>query len=127
MTYEQFTKNIKWGQTTAFVYKEIALTFDSPNRYNYVLCEINENVFANAPKDGYEITGIDDFPVVKEVIIDNFLEDWKPAAGMFDEGYKFIKRHIESGEAKIGWWHEPYKCGSDEYKIAIYMLILPTD
>ena len=111
MNYQDFCKQITFGDTTAFVY-------DQPNsRYQYSSGEINEDIFANAPADGYNIVGINDLQEVKEVVSDNFLSEIRPASGVEDEGYNSVKEAIESGTAKIGYWNEGMT--------TTYMLILP--
>lgn len=111
MNYQEFCKQINFGDTTAFVY-------DQPSsRYQYSSGVIDDDIFANAPTDGYIIVGINDLPDVKEVIFDNFLIELKPASNIEDEGYNSVKQAIEDGTAKIGYWSEG--------DTTTYMLILP--
>lgn len=118
MTYQEFTKNIEFGNTTAFVY-------DSPNnRYNYSSGEICDEVFDNVDSDTeFTIVGIDELPEVKEVIIDNFLSEIAPAAGIEDEGYNMVKKQLNNGKAKVGYWDEETHYG-DTFTTRTYMLIL---
>lgn len=119
MTYKEFTKEITFGDFTAFVY-------DAPNnRYNYASDEITVDIFDNVTSDTeFHITGINSLPEVKEVIIDNFLSEIAPAAGIEDEGYDNIKANIEQGLAKVGYWEEETKYGPDTITTTVYMLIL---
>jgi len=119
MTYQEFTKNIEFGNTTAFVY-------DSPNnRYNYSSGEICDEVFDNIDSDTeFTIVGIDELPEVKEVIVDNFLSEIAPAAGIEDEGYNMVKKQLNNGKAKVGYWDEETNYGPDTFTTRTYMLIL---
>lgn len=112
MKYNEFIKNIEFGNATAFVY-------DSPNnRYIYSNGEITEDTFENVTDETeFEIVGINELPEVKEVIVDNFLSELEPAANVEDDEYNEIKRRLETGDAKIGYWSE--NDGNDD----IYMLI----
>ncbi len=112
MKYNEFIKNIEFGNTTAFVY-------DSPNnRYIYSSGEITEDTFESVTDETeFEIVGINELPEVKEVIVDNFLSELEPAANVEDDEYNEIKKRLETGDAKIGYWSE--NDGNDD----IYMLI----
>lgn len=112
MKYKEFINNIKFGNATAFVY-------DSPNnRYIYSNGEITEGTFVNVTEDTvFEIVGVNDLPEVKRVIVDNFLPELEPAANVEDDEYNEIKKRLEKGDAKIGYWLE--NDGNDN----IYMLI----
>jgi len=112
MEYNEFIKNIEFGNTTAFVY-------DSPNnRYVYSSGEITESTFENVTdKTEFEIVGLNELPLVKEVIVDNFLSELEPAMNIEDDEYTEIKKRLETGDAKIGYWSE--NDGNDD----IYMLI----
>ena len=119
MTYQEFRKNIEFGNTTAFV-------FDAPNnRYNYSSGEIYDDVFDNITSETeFRIVGIDEYPEVKQVIIDNFLPEIEPAAGIQDDGYDSVKKQLNNGKAKLGIWDEETKYGPDEFTTTTYMLIL---
>ena len=112
MKYNEFIQNIKFGNATAFVY-------DSPNnRFVYSNGEITEDTFENVTEDTvFEIVGINELSEVKKVIVDNFLSDLEPAANVIDDEYNEIKKRLETGDAKIGYWSE--NGGND----VIYMLI----
>jgi hypothetical protein len=112
MKYKEFIKNVEFGSTTAFVY-------DSPNnRYVYSSGEITESTFENITDETeFEIVCINKLPEVKEVIVDNFLSELEPAQGVEDDGYNEVKKRLETGDAKIGYWSE--NDGNDD----IYMLI----
>ena len=112
MKYNEFIKSIEFGNATAFVY-------DSPNnRYIYSNGEITEDTFENVTDETeFEIVGINELPEVKEVIVDNFLPELEPAANVEDDEYNEIKKRLETGNAKIGYWSE--NDGNDD----IYMLI----
>lgn len=116
MTYQEFTKNIEFGNTTAFVY-------DAPNnRYNYSSGEIYEKIFDNTTSEtDFRIAGIDEYPEVKQVIIDNFLSDIAPAANVQDDGYDSVKKQLVNGKAKLGIWKEKNKSFTTT---TTYMLIL---
>ena len=119
MTYQEFTEELTFGDYTAFV-------FDAPNnRYNYSSGEITDEIFDNVTSDTeFHVTGINSLPEVKEVIIDNFLSELAPAAGIEDEGYNNIKADIEQGWAKVGYWEEETKYGPDTITTTVYVLIL---
>jgi hypothetical protein len=110
MKYNEFIKNIKFGDTTAFVY-------DSPNnRYTYASGEITEDIFNNISNETeFKICNINDLPDVKSVMVENFLAELEPAENVEDDGYTEIKRKLEAGNAKIGCWEND---GND-----VYMLI----
>ena len=112
MKYNEFINNIEFGKATAFVY-------DSPNnRFVYSNGEISEDTFENVTEDTvFEIVGINELSEVKKVIVDNFLSDLEPAANVIDDEYNEIKKRLETGDAKIGYWSE--NGGND----VIYMLI----
>jgi len=119
MTYQEFIKNINFGDTTAFVY-------DAPNnRYNYASGEIYDGVFDNVTTDtNFSIVGINELPQVKEAIVENFLAELEPAPGVEDEGYEAVKAALESGSARIGYWDNETKYGPDTFTTTTYMLIL---
>jgi len=119
MTYREFINNIEFGNTTAFV-------FDAPNnRYLYTSGEICEETFENVHSDTeFTIVGIDELPKVKEVIIDNFLSEIAPAANVVDEGYEIVKKQLNEGLAKVGYWDEETHNGPDTFTTRTYMLIL---
>ena len=112
MKYNEFINNIEFGNATAFVY-------DLPNnRYIYSSGEITEGTFENVTEDTvFKIVGINELPEVKKVIVDNFLPELEPAANVEDDEYNEIKKRLETGNAKIGYWSE--NDGNDN----IYMLI----
>lgn len=112
MKYNEFINNIKFGIATAFVY-------DSPNnRYIYSSGEITEDTFESVTDETeFEIVGINELSEVKEVIVDNFLSELEPAANVEDDEYNEIKKSLETGDAKIGYWSE------NDGKDNIYMLI----
>ena len=112
MKYNEFIKNIEFGNTTAFIY-------DSPNnRYTYASGEITESTFENVTDaTEFEIVGINELPEVKEVIVDNFLYELEPAANVADDEYNEVKKRLETGDVNIGYWSE--NDGNDD----IYMLI----
>jgi hypothetical protein len=112
MKYNEFINNIKFGIATAFVY-------DSPNnRYIYSSGEITEDTFANVTEDTiFKVCNINDLPVVKSVMIENFLAELEPAENVEDDEYNEIKKRLETGDAKIGYWSE------NDGKDNIYMLI----
>ena len=116
MKYQDFTNSITFGNYTAFVY-------DSPNnRYVYSAGDITDDTFANTNEEtDFNIVPINDFPRVKEVIIDNFLPEIAPASNVQDDGYDEVKRLIESGEAQIGYWDDQNIFGVED---TTYMLIL---
>lgn len=119
MKYQEFKKKINYGTTTAFVYDS------SNNCYNYSIGEINEDTFENTtPSTDYQIEEIDKYPTVKKVIIENFLIDIAPAAGIQDDGYDYIKNQIENGNAKLGIWENKTKYGTDIISTTVYLLIL---
>lgn len=113
MKYNEFIENIEFGNTTAFVY-------DSPNnRYTYASGEITEDIFNNISNETeFKICNINDLPDVKSVMVENFLAELEPAENVKDDEYTEIKRKLEAGNAKIGYWSE--NDGNDD----IYMLIL---
>lgn len=119
MKYQEFTKEIAFGKTTAFVY-------DSPNnRYQYASGEVCDEIFDHCISDtNFHIVGIDELPQVKEVIINNFLPELEPASNIEDENYSIVKEQLESGKAKIGYWEEEMNYGTDAYLTTTYMLIL---
>ena len=112
MRYNEFIQNIKFGNATAFVY-------DSPNnRFVYSNGEITEDTFENITEDTvFEVCNINDLPEVKSVMIENFLAELEPAENVEDDEYNEIKKRLETGDAKIGYWSE--NDGNDD----IYMLI----
>jgi hypothetical protein len=99
MKYNEFIKNIEFGNATAFVY-------DSPNnRYIYSNGEITEDTFEDVTDETeLEIVGINELPEVKEVMVDNFLPELEPAPGVEDDEYNEIKKRLETGDAKIGYY-----------------------
>lgn len=112
MKYNEFIKNIEFGNTTAFVYAS------TNNGYMYSSGEITEDTFKNVTDETeFEIVGINELPEVKEVIVDNFLSELEPAANVEDDEYNEVKKRLETGDAKIGYWSE--NDGNDD----IYMLI----
>lgn len=119
MKYQEFTEGLTFGNFTAFV-------FDAPNsRYNYSSGEITDEIFDNVTSGTeFYVTDINSLPEVKEVIIDNFLSEIAPAAGVEDEGYNNIKADIEQGLAKVGYWEEETKYGPDAITTTVYILIL---
>lgn len=119
MQYNEFIRKIGFGNLTAFVYDQ------ENNRYNYASGEINDDIFENIVEGTeFRIENLDDYPQVKEVIVDNFLAEIAPASNVEDDGYNEVKRIIESGEAKVGIWSEETNYGGDIYETTIYMLIL---
>ena len=112
MKYEDFAEKIAWGDTTAFVY-------DLPeSRYLYSSGEINDGVFAYTNQNTeFRIDDIDNLPLVKDVIVDNFLSELKAAKGVEDDAYNYVRDMILSGNASIGSWVDFDGC-------IVYMLIL---
>lgn len=111
MTYKDFIKHVLFGNYTAFV-------FDSPNnRFTYSSGEINDDVFANAQKSDFCIVGINDLPNIKQIILDNFLFEIRLARNVVDDDSNELKRQIDTGIAKIGYW-------TDDDGVDTYMLLL---
>ncbi len=112
MKYNEFIKSIEFGNATAFVY-------DSPNnRFVYSNGDITEDTFENVTENTvFEVCNINDLPVVKSVMIENFLAELEPSENVVDDEYNEIKKRLETGDAKIGYWSE--NDGNDD----IYMLI----
>lgn len=119
MKYDQFIKYANIGDFSAFVYDY------QNNRYEYASGEVNYNVFDYTSNDTeFFIAAIDDFPEVKQIIIDNFLAELSPAKDVVDDKYQEIERILLAGEAKVGYWDEYTKYGPDTIKTTVYMLIL---
>lgn len=99
MKYNEFIEYLTFGATTAFVY-------DSPNnRYVYSSGEIFEDIFEDVTEDTvFEVCNINDLPEVKSVMVENFLTELEPAENVQDDNYNEIKRRLESGDAKIGYY-----------------------
>jgi hypothetical protein len=99
MKYNEFTEYLTFGDTTAFV-------FDSPNnRYVYSSGEIFEDKFEDATEDTvFNVCNINDLPEVKSVMVENFLPELEPAENIQDDEYNEIKRRLETGDAKIGYY-----------------------
>jgi hypothetical protein len=119
MKYQEFIENFSFGDFTAFVY-------DSANcRYQYSSGEITDDTFAfTTSQTEFQIVGIDAFPAVKEVIIDNFLPEIAPAPGIEDYSYEEIKDLIESGRAELAVWDETHREGGRAFFVTNFMLIL---
>lgn len=117
MTYQEFTKELTFGNFTAFVF------YTLNNRYRYSSGEITDEIFDDVTSDTeFHVTGINIVPRIKKVIIDNFLGEIAPAAGVEDEGYNNIKADIEQGRAKVGYWITKTKYGPDTI---VYVLLPP--
>ena len=112
MKYNEFINNIKFGIATAFVY-------DSPkNRFVYSNGDITEETFDNVTDETeFKVCNINDLPEVKSVMIENFLAELEPAENVEDDEYNDIKKRLETGDAKIGYWSE------NDGNEVIYMLI----
>lgn len=122
MKYQDFIENIEFGNTTAFV-------FDAPNNRNlYTSGEICEETFENVHSDTeFTIVDIDELPKVKEVIIENFLSEMASVAGIENEDYNMVKKQLNNGKAKVGYWDEETHYGPDTFTTRTYMLILDMD
>lgn len=101
MKYQDFIKNVTFGDMTAFV-------FDEPSNCNcYSSGEVDEDTFGNTTSDTeFEIKDINDYPEVKQIIIDNFLSEIAPAKGIEDENYNEVRNSIINGDCKLGIWKE---------------------
>lgn len=119
MKYQEFINHFNFGDFTAFVFDQAS------SRYQYSSGEITDDTFAFTTSDTeFNIVGIDTYPQVKEVIIDNFLPEIAPAPNIEDDNYNEIKDIIESGRAQLAVWDETHHTGGNAFFVTNFMLIL---
>lgn len=97
ITYREFEGLINWDEYYAMVY-------DCPsNRYTYAGGEMSEELMDEAYKaDAIWIEPMAEAnEAVVEVMRDNMLAEFEPAAGVEDEGYETLKRMFADNAGRI--------------------------
>ena len=98
MKYAEFEKMTSQVDGTCVVY-------DSPsNRFNYVFAQRWE-VLDNIPMDAdINIVPISRHPEVKQVMMENYEAEMKPAEGVVDDGFDEMMESFNNGSLYLGVW-----------------------
>lgn len=110
MKYNEFTRVLDMNAYTAFV------TDSANSRYAYTDGYVSDAFDNTDCETEFEICPIEEFPEVREVMVENFLADLEPAPNVQDDEYEYIKSRLENNDAMIGYWKEN--------NTTVYMLIL---
>lgn len=109
INFEELENAVSYDDYTAFAYNDGTQIMYSGGDIN----EDTMDVFYQA--EYVEIYDMNELPVIKALMQENLLAEFKPAEGVEDDGYNSMVADFENGRGKIA------KCVSD--RTTIYMLV----